>query len=259
MLRRYFLTSVAVLTGLAVLGTASSANADFRMRIESGTTIGPGVVITDNGPGDNQSSIGAIGFSGAITAQFSINSSIGTTTPTAVLPGYFDGIDLNNLTINSTGAGVLRLILEQTGFNTAPNGNITLQQEVGGVLTAGAGSTIKFQSFAANGSAVPNLGLDQFPTGALSLVTGIGPGDASVTQTFGPGAFNGTAGTNFNKTGTYSMYEVVTVTFTSAGSVSFNGVTGTAPAPAGLVLALTGMPVLGLGAWVRRRRASTPA
>jgi len=147
--------------------------------------------------------------------------------------------------------------LEQDGLNTAPKGNVVLQQEVGGALSAPGGSIVTFDSYAVNGSGTPTLGSDQFPAAPLPGVTGIGDGAVLVSQTFAPGSFSNTLGTNFNKTGSYSLYTVVTVTFTGAGSVSFNEITGVTPVPAGLVLALTGIPVLGLGTWFRRRRGAT--
>ena len=50
------------------------------------------------------------------------------------------------------------------------------------------------------------------------------------------------------------MYTVVTVTFTGAGSVSFNSTLGTSPEPGSLIVLATGLPMLGLG-WLRRRKA----
>jgi len=253
----YFGIALAVVA----CGHPSSADASFRLRVESGTTTGPGVVITADGSmafsgGSSYQTMANqfITFSGPI-AGFAINATTGVSTPTLAAPGFYDAIDLSNITINSSGAGVLRLILEQDGLNTAPDGQITLRQDVGGVLTSAVGSTVTFDSYAVNGSGTPSLGHDQFPAGTLDPVTGIGAGGAStVSQTFGNGPLSGTASTSFNKSGAYSLYTVVTVNFTGAGSVSFNEMTGTTPAPAGFVLALTGLPVLGIGAWFRGRR-----
>lgn len=247
-----FLAAAAVAV-VGLLASPSSADAAFRMRVETGTTTGPGVVLTDT------LSTGIISFSGSI-GQFTLNVTTGLTAPAIMLPGYFEGMDLNNISINSTGAGTLRLILEVTGLGAnTPLGAVALESAVGGTLTAPAGSSITFASYADSSNSAPNLGPDTSPAGALPLVTGIGGGSSVVTsQTFTPppGAFSGTSTTNFNNTGTYSLYAVVTVKFTGAGLVSFDHQTATQPVPAGLVMALTGMPVLGLGAWIRRRRAA---
>jgi len=61
----------------------------------------------------------------------------------------------------------------------------------------------------------------------------------------------------------FSMTEVLSYTFTLAagsGQASANTSASTTanpvatPAPAGVVLALAGLPILGMGAWLRRRR-----
>jgi hypothetical protein len=253
-----FLLAAAV-AAATLFAAASPADAAFRLRVESGTTAGPGVVITDNGTGDLNSSVGAIVYSGAIS-QFTLNVTTGVTTPYLIAPGFYDAMDLSNVTINSSGAGTLRLILENDGYNNAPNGQVLLQSDVGGTLTAPGGSNVTFATYAANGSATPDLGSDVYPAGSLATVTGIGAGGAStVTQTFGSGPFSGSDGVTFNNTGLYSLYTVVTVNFTGAGMVSFDQTFGTAPAPAGVVLLLSGLPVLGVGAWVRRRKAQVPA
>jgi hypothetical protein len=256
---------VAVAVAGGLIGTSSSADAAFRMRVETGTTTGPGVVITD-GVNETGAAAGGAGqsdlimFSGAI-GQFVLNVTTGVSTPFMVAPTFFEAQDLNNITINSTGAGTLRIILAKDGYGAAtPDGNVAFRSEVGGTLTAPAGSSITFSSYADDANVIPSLGGNVNPVGPLAAVTGIGGGSSvSVTQTFGVGAFSGSNGVNFFKTGTYSMYQVATVTFTGAGSVSWDHAIGTAPAPAGLILALTALPTLGLGAWVRRRKTTVAA
>lgn len=258
-MRKFFIAAAVAV--VALLGVSSSSDAAFRLRIETGTTTGPGVVITD---GVNETGLAAGGAGAADTivftgnvGTFGLNVTTGAKTPTLAAPNFFEAMDLSNITISSGGAGTLRLILEADGFGSlTPDGTVlSFRQEGGGGLTAPAGSTITFQSFADDANAVPNLGPDLNVPGALASVTGIGAGSpASVTKTFGPGGFDTTASTSFTKNGTYSMYMVVTVTFTGTGSVSWDNMIGTSPAPAGLVLALVGMPVMGLGAYIRRRR-----
>lgn len=257
-MRKFFLLAAVAVASVLSLGT--SADAAFRLRVETGTTTGPGIVVTDEAAGESgmaglfAGTPNAIGFAGSI-GQFVLNVTTGTSTPFLITPGFYEAIDLSNVTINSGGAGTLRLILARSDFGSfTPDGAISFRSDVGGVLTSAAGSTVSFQSFADDSNAIPNLGADVNPVGALAAVTGIGT--PLITQTFGNGAFSASNEVDFAKTGTYSVYTVVTVNFTGAGSVSFNHTIGTAPAPAGLLLALTGAPVLGIGAWVRRRRAA---
>src|SRR5262249_29031417 len=82
----------------------------------------------------------------------------------------------------------------------------------------------------------------------------------SIPLVFSPGT-----SVNLNVPGgiPFSMTDVLTFTFTAlknsgqdTANVSASTVTPAAvavPAPAGVVLALTGLPVLGLGTWLRRR------
>jgi len=270
-LHRFIATTVMV--GAAMFGVTSSGDAAFRLRVESGTSTGPGVVITYQTASDNQTVFDAssmtfvnsgatpnyIGINVINLGPFMLSGTIGTSTPFLSAPGFYEAIDLNNVTISSNAGGTLRLILEQTGLGAStPLGAVTFKSDVGGVLTAPLGSSITFASYIDSTGAVPVLG----PDGATSTaVTGIGPGSASLSQTFTPppGNFSGSTGTQFTNTGSYSIYTVVTVNFEAGGgSVSFNQITGTTPAPAGLILALAGMPTLGLGVWLRRRRVSTP-
>jgi len=266
MKRFFFFAALA----LAVLFSAGAkADANFRMRVESGTSTGPGVVLTADGTsGFNSGTIPAssystisdqfIQYSGPITSQFNIQSTTGTSTPTLAAPGYYEALDLNNMTVNATGAGVLRLILEKDNLGSAtPNGGLEFRSSVGGTFVAPAGSTVTFESYADDASGVPLLGLDKFPTGTLASVTGIGAGSpAKITQTFAadsPGNFGSTNSVGFTKSGGYSIYTVVTISFTGAGSISFDQTVGTAPAPGGLLLLASGVPVLALG-WLRRRK-----
>ena len=83
--------------------------------------------------------------------------------------------------------------------------------------------------------------------------------DTQLGSTFDTGSAVG----SFNRTSTnspYSLTSVANLTLSGNGVVNYSdhvNVTYTAPAPAGLVLALAGLPVFGLGAYIRRRRAVT--
>jgi hypothetical protein len=261
-----------------LLTTASPAEAIFRVRVESGTTTGPGVVITDGAVGDTlfPGADGAIAFAGAL-GQYSIQFTLGTRTGSAdgsgalAAPSFYDAIDIVNMTINSGGAGTLRIILEATGFSNAPDGSVILRNNVGGVFDDGGnGSTVTFESFAnddGTATGVPGLGPDVgTSTGGAGVLAAATfptvPPAVLVSQSFtanSPTSFSGQADGNFTKTGTYSLYAVVTITWTAAGNISFNHLTGTLPAPGGLALVLTALPGLGLGYWRRLRKQTTVA
>jgi hypothetical protein len=253
---RFF--TAALLALAATIGCCSSADAAFRLRVEdtTGGDPGIGVVLTAT-----SGSPDVISFNGAI-GGFSVVFTVGTKTPTYQAPGYYSAMDLNNISIQSAGAGSLRIILEYDGFNTGSDGEqLEVTNQTGGSFSGPSGSSVTFTSYANRNAGQPDLGSPDVTTpGALSAIPISGSGSigdspaVSTSQTFGTGAFSGTSTTSFVKNGTYSLYSVVTVNFTGKGSISFDNTTETSPAPAGLVLALTAAP-FGIGAWLRRRRA----
>lgn len=268
-MKRLFL--VGLIAFAAMFGFSSNADAAFRLRIEdpaANSGNGNGVVITDQGVADSWNTGAGHPYDGAHSivymgsiGVFSLSVTTGVESPAFQDPNSYVGIDLSNISISSSGAGSLRLILEADGFNIPNDGEVLeVTNVVGGSLSAGAGSSVTFSSYANHDNGTPNLGAETTATPVnLAAVTGIGAAPAvSTTQTFNTAGFNGTAKTSFVKSGDYSLYSVVTINFTSAGTVSFDSATATSPAPAGLVLALTAAP-FGLGAWIRRRRSSVQA
>jgi hypothetical protein len=202
-----------------------------------------------------------------------------------IAPNFFDAIDVFNMTVNSSGAGTIQLVLAASGFAAGGGpASLILVNTVGGQYNAPVGSTVTFDSFANAANTIPDLNSVGLPdvgtslgvTGALGGFTYPPAATASVSQTFtvtDPAALPGTPGgvadfglfggqvtTNFAKgAGNYSLYAVVTISFTGAGSISFNFITGTLPAPGGLALVLTALPGLGLGYWRRLRKQATVA
>jgi hypothetical protein len=90
-----------------------------------------------------------------------------------------------------------------------------------------------------------------------SLFAGAGqPGDHVGGIVADSGAQAGVAsGSKVFSAGTpYSASILTEISFTNQSTISQDyKLTITAPAPAGLLLGLTGLPVLGIGAWIRRR------
>lgn len=170
------------------------------------------------------------------------------------------------------------------GFSTSPGSPVNaLTQEANVLITNKNGATrtlhidISAQDFTSPNSPPP---VDVEDTVSGSLVSGsvsgtfVGSADAGNTL-FGAGFSPATLALTFSASGSsksfaadgaahgflpsgspYSLTSMATYTVSGASSLTLTGgniQTSPTPAPAGLILALSGLPVLGLG-WVRRRR-----
>ena len=254
---------LALSAAVAVLvATARPADAVFRMRIED-LNAGVGAVVTDGGAGDGFGVLGVpndvILFSGTV-GSFLISIQVGTASPGSPMAGYHDALDLNSVSVMTTGSGTLRIILEKDGMAAAPDGNLVLQSSAGGVSNTALGSTVTFQGWGNDDNLVPALGPDQVPgaIAPLSLPPAPAGSVATPTMTFGPGAFHGTVSALLPKTGTYSLFSQSIINMSGPGTLTFDHTTGTNPAPAGLVLLAAGLPCLAFG-YYRRKKAAVPA
>ncbi len=159
------------LGGVLCLMPFSQAQA-FSLKLES--SGGANLLIADNGPGDNDPTVGAINFNGAVVPFASVTA-IGITKP------IIGTDDLAKMTLNvvvSTGnaGGSLKSSLTETDyFVGAAGGQEPLVSFVGG--TNGLTGMTTFQSFVDT----DNM---EFATSGVSVCT---PG---AQGPFGPGAFN---------------------------------------------------------------------
>ncbi len=218
---------LALLAAVAVMAMPPPARADFTLTLhEQGYSD---VVIHDNGAGDTSSQTGLITYSGNF-GSFLITAEIGSSNSTAGSQPAYLTINQFSMQNYSSGTGVLQITLQDTGF-TAPNpGPVFMQTQLSTTSVLATGSSVSIQS-ALNGTAGTAITLPTDPSGT------------SVTDQM-------TIGTS-----PYTLSNVTTVTLVAGGVLQSTGSTTVAtPAPGGLMLALTGLPVLGLGLGWRRLR-----
>lgn len=236
---RNLLPAVAALVGAAVLGAPAKARADFELKIT--TTSGFSTIIHDDGAGDlDPTTPGHIVFSGAAGANFKITL-VGSLSKPASGSAANPDMDVTFQVTSTTGAAdTITIQASDTDFGPTQAGSGPMM--IGGTLIAGA--TVTYQTFQDTGNA------------------DFGSTSASPVLTFPPpssGAYSGSSSLHYDADSNYSLTQKITVAYaagakgTTSGDADLKGV----PAPAGLLLALGGMPVLALGAYLRRRR--TPA
>jgi len=253
---------LAVLAGLTMAGLAPPARADFEVEISinGGAFVAASVTTLDS-----QDATYAYVVSGVVTISGSLASNF---------PGAPQGAGLTlsnttNVKFASTTVGSLEIISTQTGF-TAPVGSpLILSSSGGGTLQNTSGTTTSVSSTyqgildphdldfgAGNGSTLLPL---IAPPASNSTPAMVASGNTSGTGTtplvYSPGTSN-----NIVPSATpFSLTNIVTFTGQSTVNEIVGGswtTTAAVPAPAGLLLALVGIPTLGIGAWFRRRPQS---
>jgi hypothetical protein len=223
----------AALFAVGTLGFPTQARATFRLTISDGTANG-NVTVTHN---NNNVQNGSITYSSffdpnAPFPDFQIQITTGVS---AQSPSVAD-LSITNMQFSTqgfTGTRTLTFTLENTGF-TAPTGtNLNLTSELHTTVLPQGSATLTYQSF---------LGPDSSSLTPGTLVTNEGSAVNAVSIASTP----------------FTLRSVTTMTITGTGSfqtVVFHGVsTVTVPAPAGVMLALTGLPVFGVGYMLRRRK-----
>jgi hypothetical protein len=229
----------ALALALAAAGLLVAAPAKAALLLNVG-----GNVVTDNGAGDLDPSVGTInntstvgGFGVAITIAES-------TSPGNSTAGL---LQISNLSIQnqSSGTGSLTITVSDNNYTAPGAGGVpmTLESDIGGTFSKGAaiGNTVTFQSFADPANGQPTA-LNPTPLLSFSKAT------SSTTE-----SFSGSNQGGFTRAaGPYSLTNVTTITLAAGGQVNISGTTtaSAVPEPASLgVLALGGL----LAARRRRR------
>lgn len=185
----------AAVVGLALCAVHYEASAAVQLRLSDGTVAGT-IVITDQDSNDQNPTVGAVSYNGAVGANWILNVSTGITKPVlgnALIPL----LDLNTLNFSSQNEGTLTVELSETGF--IPAGEATAR--IGG----NALGSVTFRTWAS--AANTNFG-------KTTLLTSQGP--------FGPGAFDGTANGTVAVGTPYSVTLEAVIQHTGPGKTGFN-------------------------------------
>lgn len=243
---------LAILTSAVVTFSASTSEAAFKVRV-----TGPGPFdssITDNGAGDADPTTGAI--LGSIIVGGGNSVSFGESLSKPVVGGTPDFSELSTSGSGRLGNGTWRILVTDTSFFMSPGvNNLALLTSALNNLTRNSGSVgtisnVSFKSYVNYGAGGNNefggTSVNATPGGSVSQSGNVTiPGSSSSGYVLIDG-------------GPFSFSNELTFTI-SGGVVNFSFTTDSAlstPAPAGLVLALTALPLLGLGRrFLGRRQA----
>jgi hypothetical protein len=236
---------VAALLVAAAWATPPPARADFQLRIYEDLGSGNVATATPLLTLSDTSGSGVIQYSGNV-GDFNLAFTYATTNS----PGGDTGIvTVSNTRItNRTGAAhEITIAVSSQGFTSPSGANLTLENSSSGTVQRGT-VTGDFTSFVDRQNGL--FGVSDLSSSAFTYSGVAGTDSASF------------AGTTFNgylpELGpVYSITNVGDYNFSGGASVTLTGGLSEvhAPAPPGLVLALSGVPLLSVGYWFRRRRA----
>jgi hypothetical protein len=234
-----------LLLGVLLLGPSPSARADFKVRY---STNGGGsyTTVADNGSGDLAGALGSIQVNIVGVGTVTVNSSATESNDATVT--------LLDLGVNGSGIkGAIDLVVQATisDLTTAPPPLTLSYNFTGSVSLNATGATDTQQTWVDQANGLFGTGNIVADTTALNVpASGTTPGfTANSLYSLTTSIHVKTTGSTHQNTDKYSISQ------DSNNEIDPSPV----PEPATLLLALLGGPVLGLGAWMRRRRISTSA
>jgi hypothetical protein len=240
-------TFMAVLAGIAWAGLATPARADFEIRIS--TDGGATWAATNSEPANPPF---------GVLSPISVSANSGGSTLTFTASGTGNAF-------SSTGQSFLDLSVSGS-IAPATAVNIVVETSITSVPTQPPPQTL---SWSFTGGSSPLTGLTENGQGWVDAANGL-YGGAIGGPGFTPGVSTGslttpsTGSKGFSDALAYSQTLQYTLHGTSGSqpatiSTDDRNTITPGPVPAGLLLVLTGMPVMGLGAWLRRRRTEVQA
>jgi hypothetical protein len=230
---------IAVLAGALTLGAPSRAHATMELLLQED---GGAITVVATGP-----SLGSLVFNG-VYKDFTVNFLGATTDNGANLSDLLSST--TKVTLNVAGTHTLTLMTTSQDYNLPTGPQLDVTSSIGGTYNTGAGSNVTFQAFADKNNTLN--GMSDFTNGLMGVSPSPSTGAPNVSFS------SPTAEGVFTRLSTnYSVSSLTNVTLVGAGS-SLNysnsvSMTEAVPGPAGLVVALTGLPCLAIG-WLRRRR-----
>jgi len=248
--RKFLPSMMAALIGVGILGAPSKAQAAFTLFLQQAGVNSGNITAVASGP--DFTPLNFSGNYGNFTVTFLGATSTNGNTLSSLLSST-TSVTNNDL----TAAHTLRLWVSQTNYTLPGGTQLNVESGMGGTVNIGVlGPLGVFQAFADRNNNL--LAAGTLTGGGATADFTNGPQNASqVGSTFDTGSAVGLFTRN-GPNAPYSLTSEATLTMSAGGNVNYaNHINVTAtPAPAGIVLALTGVPCA-VGAWLRRRKGET--
>jgi hypothetical protein len=246
------LAFAGILVAVAVFGTASPARANILLNLTDTTTSATTGNLTSSGT--------SISYSGSV-GDFSVTIAEGQTNSPG---GPYDAITQQATVFiknNGSTAETLSIVVSANYFSspTAPPA-LTLYDVVNGTTASGPANNPTSVSVTGTAQGFANTSNVLGDTGGLGAIAGTALSfqASGLSTNFSPtsgGTMSGNV-TVDSLPAPYSLTFVETFTLSAGGSltVTDGNVQVVVPEPATLMMAFSAVPVLGLGAWLRRRQ-----
>lgn len=248
--RLHWISTAAMLAGIVVLTTPSPTFADLLVTLQDGSGTTASVISVTGSPapfpGLSGSFSGNIGGTGVVSTggDFTVVNQTGQSTQSFVGGSAEVFSSTTSITNISNSTQTLHIIVAGNDYSSPIMG--VLASHIGGTspVTVNSTNVLTFQSYAN-------------PANTLA-VGGTSPG-AQVVSLSNPTSFASDASvgvSGLSATG-FSLVQSIDITLASGAQINFSSssILTPTPEPATVAMALTALPLLGLGTWIRRRRA----